>query len=193
MDPSRDMWKSSSSSRRRSRRRVTSCVEIKLLRRVRAESSRRPPRHRRGACSMAVLMPVPHRSTEPARPRHRRGNGAPDLARLISTQVAGRSRVGHRARPRESGRRGVEGVRVLARALRCGGGVETREFLSKEFSSLWTSRRASRTTSRLRRRSPTAPRTAAPFSASAAVREVVWRAADGAMPGQATQASVFLG
>ena len=29
------------------------CVEIKILRRVRAESSRRPPRHRRGACSMA--------------------------------------------------------------------------------------------------------------------------------------------
>ena len=32
---------------------VTSCVEIKILRRVRAESSRRPPRHRRDACSMA--------------------------------------------------------------------------------------------------------------------------------------------
>ena len=29
------------------------CVEIKILRRVRAESSRRPPRHRRDACSMA--------------------------------------------------------------------------------------------------------------------------------------------
>jgi len=29
------------------------CVEIKILRRVRAESSRRPPRHRRKACSMA--------------------------------------------------------------------------------------------------------------------------------------------
>jgi uncharacterized protein YbjT (DUF2867 family) len=28
-------------------------VEIKILRRVRAESSRRPPRHRRDACSMA--------------------------------------------------------------------------------------------------------------------------------------------
>jgi len=28
------------------------CVEIKILRRVRAESSRRPPRHRRDACSM---------------------------------------------------------------------------------------------------------------------------------------------
>ena len=29
------------------------CVEIKILRRVRAESSRRPPCHRRDACSMA--------------------------------------------------------------------------------------------------------------------------------------------
>ena len=28
-------------------------MEIKILRRVRAESPRRPPRHRRGACSMA--------------------------------------------------------------------------------------------------------------------------------------------
>ena len=32
---------------------VVACVEIKTLRRVRAESSRRPPRHRRDACSMA--------------------------------------------------------------------------------------------------------------------------------------------
>ena len=32
---------------------VAACVEIKILRRVRAESSRRPPRHRRDACSMA--------------------------------------------------------------------------------------------------------------------------------------------
>jgi hypothetical protein len=32
---------------------VAGCVEIKILRRVRAESSRRPPRHRRDACSMA--------------------------------------------------------------------------------------------------------------------------------------------
>ena len=32
---------------------VAACVEIKILRRVRAESSRRPPRHRRVACSMA--------------------------------------------------------------------------------------------------------------------------------------------
>ena len=37
----------SSSSRR------STCVEIKILRRVRAESSRRPPRHRRDACSIA--------------------------------------------------------------------------------------------------------------------------------------------
>ena len=29
------------------------CVEIKILRRLRAESSRRPPRHRRATCSMA--------------------------------------------------------------------------------------------------------------------------------------------
>ena len=32
---------------------ASTCVEIKILRRVRAESSRRPPRHRREACSMA--------------------------------------------------------------------------------------------------------------------------------------------
>ena len=32
---------------------VLPCVEIKILRRVRAESPRRPPRHRRNACSMA--------------------------------------------------------------------------------------------------------------------------------------------
>jgi hypothetical protein len=32
---------------------VEACVEIKIVRRVRAESSRRPPRHRRDACSMA--------------------------------------------------------------------------------------------------------------------------------------------
>ena len=32
---------------------ATTCVEIKILRRVRAESSRRPSRHRRDACSMA--------------------------------------------------------------------------------------------------------------------------------------------
>jgi hypothetical protein len=32
---------------------VKSCVEIKILRRVRPESPRRPPRHRRDACSMA--------------------------------------------------------------------------------------------------------------------------------------------
>jgi len=32
---------------------VGGCVEIKILRRVRAESSRRPLRHRRDACSMA--------------------------------------------------------------------------------------------------------------------------------------------
>ena len=33
--------------------KASACVEIKILRRVRAESSRRPPRHRRDACSMA--------------------------------------------------------------------------------------------------------------------------------------------
>ena len=32
---------------------VRTCVEINILRRVRAESSRRPPRHRCDACSMA--------------------------------------------------------------------------------------------------------------------------------------------
>ena len=32
------------------------CVEIKILRRVRADSMRRPPRHRRDACSMAAAL-----------------------------------------------------------------------------------------------------------------------------------------
>ena len=32
---------------------VCDCVEIKILRRVRADSSRQPPRHRHDACSMA--------------------------------------------------------------------------------------------------------------------------------------------
>ena len=35
----------------------SACVEIKILRLVRAESSRRPPRHRRDACSMAWRCP----------------------------------------------------------------------------------------------------------------------------------------
>ena len=41
---------------------VVACVEIKILRRVRAEPSRRPPRHRRDTCSMAW------RSTEQGHP-----------------------------------------------------------------------------------------------------------------------------
>ena len=36
------------------------CVEIKILWRVRAESSRRPPRHRRDACSAAWRCRVPN-------------------------------------------------------------------------------------------------------------------------------------
>ena len=40
-------------AKRPPRGRVDGCVEIKILRRVRAESSRRPPRHRRDVCSMA--------------------------------------------------------------------------------------------------------------------------------------------
>jgi len=35
------------------RQTAWTCVDIKILRRVRAESSRRPPRHRHDACSMA--------------------------------------------------------------------------------------------------------------------------------------------
>ena len=35
---------------------VAACVEIKILRRVRAESSRRPPRHRRDACAPDTLV-----------------------------------------------------------------------------------------------------------------------------------------
>ena len=37
---------------RKIRRPRRTCVEIKILRRVRAEPSRRPPRHRRDACSV---------------------------------------------------------------------------------------------------------------------------------------------
>ena len=40
---------------------ASTCVEIKILRRVRAESPCRPPRHRRDACSMAWRS-VPRRS-----------------------------------------------------------------------------------------------------------------------------------
>ena len=47
--------------RRRRSDDVSTCVEIKILRRVRAESSRRPPRHRRDACSMASRRPPRHR------------------------------------------------------------------------------------------------------------------------------------
>ena len=51
---------------------ASSCVEIKILRRVCPESPRRPPRHRRDTCSMAWRCRFLIRSTEPARPRHRR-------------------------------------------------------------------------------------------------------------------------
>ena len=51
---------------------LVTCVEIKILRRVRAESSRRPPRHRHDACSMAWRCRLLTGSTEPARPRHHR-------------------------------------------------------------------------------------------------------------------------
>ena len=51
---------------------ASSCVEIKILRRVCPESPRRPPRHRRDPCSMAWRCRFLIRSTEPARPRHRR-------------------------------------------------------------------------------------------------------------------------
>ena len=37
---------------------VVACVEIKILRRVRAESSRPPQRHRLDACSMDDLHPA---------------------------------------------------------------------------------------------------------------------------------------
>ena len=45
---------------------VLNCVEIKILRRVRAESSRRPPRHRRDACSTAwgCRFPTARRSQD---------------------------------------------------------------------------------------------------------------------------------
>ena len=37
--------------------KAAGCVEIKILRRVRAESSRRPPRHRRDACRFLTARP----------------------------------------------------------------------------------------------------------------------------------------
>ena len=40
-------------ARRLRAQHASSCVELKILPRVRAESSRRPPRRRRDACSMA--------------------------------------------------------------------------------------------------------------------------------------------
>ena len=46
---------------------VLACVEIKILRRVRAQSSR-PPRHRRDVCLDGVAMPVPHRLDRVHRP-----------------------------------------------------------------------------------------------------------------------------
>ena len=64
------------------RAQVPACVEIKVLRRVRAESSRRPPRHRRDAGSMAwrcrFLAPRPSQVGR-VHPTHW----------LISTQVVG--------------------------------------------------------------------------------------------------------
>ena len=51
---------------------VVTCVEIKILRRVRAESSRRPPRHRRDARSMAWqcgLSPLDSAGTAAFSPR----------------------------------------------------------------------------------------------------------------------------
>ena len=60
-------------------------MEIKILRRVRAESSLRPPRHRRALLD-GVSLRVPHRSTEPGRPRHRRGL-VPDSLVDFHTQV----------------------------------------------------------------------------------------------------------
>ena len=60
---------------------VLPCVEIKILRRVRAESSRRPPRHRRNACLMAsrcrFLAARPSQDGDDEHPTHW----------LISTQV----------------------------------------------------------------------------------------------------------
>ena len=63
------------------------CVEIKILRRVRAESSRRPPRHRRDACSMAwqcrflAARPSQDGRVVAENPTHR----------LISTQILHRA------------------------------------------------------------------------------------------------------
>ena len=52
---------------------VSTCVEIKILRRVRAESSRRPPRHRRDTCSICLLYTSPS-------PRDKRQSRMPSSA-----------------------------------------------------------------------------------------------------------------
>ena len=52
---------------------VDGCVEIKILRRVRAESPHRPPRHRRDTCSMAwrsVSSPLDRARTAASSPRN---------------------------------------------------------------------------------------------------------------------------
>ena len=75
--------------------RVTACVEIKILRRVRAESSRRPPRHRRDACSMAwrcrflAAQPSQNGRVIAEKGLSEELSGAPDTL-MISTQVAAR-------------------------------------------------------------------------------------------------------
>ena len=51
---------------------VDTCVEIKILRRVRAESPRRPPRHRRAACSMAWRCRFLAARPSQKKPHHRR-------------------------------------------------------------------------------------------------------------------------
>ena len=47
-------------ARTQTRFAARTCVEIKVLRRVRAESSRRPPRHRRDACSGRIVVHPSH-------------------------------------------------------------------------------------------------------------------------------------
>ena len=51
---------------------VAGCVEIKILRRLRAESPRRPPRHRRDACSMAWRCRFLAARPSQKKPHHRR-------------------------------------------------------------------------------------------------------------------------
>ena len=87
---------------------VTSCVEIKILRRVRAESSRRPPRHRRYACSMAWRCRF-----LAARPSQVGRVNAPDALVDFHTGARADDARAHGAEERQVAPAAVDGVQVV--------------------------------------------------------------------------------